>query len=172
MKLNKFIVLFFVKAFVLYLVWYFVYEQWLMKVGWLDDIIINNLVDSSLLVLKVLGYPTFVYHHTFGIDGSNGVFIGIACNGIELMALFAGFVLIFKGNWKHKLWYIPLGLLIIHILNITRVVALTMIAKYAPETIDFNHKYTFTLLLYVFVFLGWILWVKKFSNPSNANKQA
>jgi hypothetical protein len=30
--------------------------------------------------------------------------------------------------------------------------------------LDFNHKYTFTIILYCFTFLGWYLWVKYFAN--------
>lgn len=163
MKSNQFILLFISKAVALYLLWYFIYEQWLSKVGWLDEIIIDNLIYSTNKILVLLGYVTFVYDHTFGIDGSNGVFIGIPCNGVELMALFGGFVLIFQGSWKNKIWYIPLGIIIIHLLNILRVLALAIIAKIAPLTLDFNHKYTFTLILYSVVFFGWVIWVKKFS---------
>jgi len=163
MKSNQFVILFIIKAVVLYIIWYAIYEQWILKVGWLDNIIIDNLVYITNKLLVLLGYVTFVYDHTFGIDGSNGVYIGTPCNGIELMALFSGFVLIFHGDWRNKVWFIPLGILIIHFLNIVRIFALVIIAKWAPETLDFNHKYTFTLLLYFIVFLGWVLWVKKFA---------
>ena len=163
MKSNRFIVLFIGKAIALYLLWYFIYEQWMEKVGRLDNFIIDSLIVTTNKILLLMGYATFVYEHTFGIDGSNGVFIGTPCNGVELMALFSGFVLIFKGSWKNKIWYIPSGILIIHGLNILRVLALAIIAKLAPEMLDFNHKYTFTLILYLFVFLGWVLWVKKFA---------
>lgn len=167
MQSNKFIVLFISKAVALYLLWYFIYEQWLAKVGWLDNFIIDHLVKITLYLLNFLGYTTFVYEHTFGIDGSNGVFIGNPCNGLELMALFAGFVLIFKGSWKNKIWFIPLGIIVIYMMNIVRLLILTIIAKVAPETLDFNHKYTFTVLLYVLVFLGWVLWVNKFATKDN-----
>ena len=164
MKSNKFVVLFFAKAVALYLIWYFVYEQWIMKVGWVDKIIIDNLVYTTIKILNLFGYTTFEYGHTFGIDGSNGVYIGTPCNGLDLMALFIGFILIFSGSWKNKIWFIPVGLMVIHILNVIRVFSLAVIAKTAPESLDFNHKYTFTLALYLLVFLGWVIWVKKFAN--------
>jgi exosortase family protein XrtF len=163
MNTKKFVILFLVKATLCYLLWYFIYEQWLAKVGWLDEIIINNLVVVTNNILIFMGYTTFLFEHTLGIDGSNGVYIGTPCNGLELMALFSGFVLIFNGSWKNKIWYIPFGVIIIHILNIFRVLSLAIIAKVAPETLDFNHKYTFTLMLYLIVFLGWVIWVKRFA---------
>lgn len=165
-KQQKTIIIFFVKAIVIYIIWYFLYENWLMKVGWLDDKIIDNLVFFNNKALNFLGFETFVYGHTIGIEGSHGVFIGTPCNGIDLMALFGGFILIFNGSWKNKLWYIPLGLVVIHLLNLLRVICLTIMAKIAPEYLDFNHKYTFIIILYTVVFFTWIIWVKKFADDS------
>ncbi len=162
-KQIKFLILFFVKAILLYFIWFFLYENWLMKVGFVDNIIIDSLIYFTDLLLQFFGYSTFVYEHAIGIQGSHGVYIGIPCNGLDLMALFAGFILLFSGSWKTKFWFIPLGLLIIYVLNLVRVLVLTIMAKTAPEYLDFNHKYTFTILLYMFVFFGWLLWVNKYA---------
>lgn len=170
-NLNRKVLFFFIKAIAVYLVWYFIYELYLVKVGWLDNFIISNLVNTTYNLLQFFGYQVFIYDQTIGIDGSHGVFIGAPCNGIDLMALFAGFVIIFYGNWKHKLWFVPLGVLIIHWLNLTRIFLLSLIAFYLPDTLDFNHKYTFTLLMYVVVFIGWMIWVKKFALNTEIKKQ-
>ncbi len=167
MKSSKFVYIFLLKALSLYLIWFFIYEQWLLKVGWLDNIVINNLIYISELLLKIFNYPYFVYEHSIGIDGSHGVFVGVPCNGLDLIALFVGFILIFKGEWKQKIWFIPLGILIIHLLNAFRVFLLILIAKSNPEWLEFNHKYTFTIILYLFVFLGWMIWVKKFAETTH-----
>jgi exosortase/archaeosortase family protein len=49
-------------------------------------------------------------------------------------------------------------------LNVLRVVALAIIAKYCPQYLNFNHTYTFTFVIYSFIFLLWIIWVNKFSD--------
>lgn len=162
-KSNKFVFLFFLKALSLYLIWFFLYEQWLSEIGWVDNVVIDNIVYLTEVILNGVGYDLFVYDHTIGIDGGHGVYIGTPCDAIELMALFSGFVLIIKGSWINRLWFIPVGLIIIHFLNIIRVIALVLIAHYAEGYLEFNHKYTFTLILYVIVFVGWIIWVKYFS---------
>ncbi len=160
---QKTIIYFFVKALVLYLLWFVIYENWLQRVGWADKIIIDNLVFLTDNLLQCIGYQTFVVEHAIGIQGSHGVFIGTPCNGLDLMALFAGFIILFNGKWKDKLWFIVVGIIIIHFLNLLRVIALIIIAKHAPEQLDFNHKYTFTILLYVCIFLGWVIWVNNYS---------
>jgi hypothetical protein len=34
----------------------------------------------------------------------------------------------------------------------------------SPESLEFNHKYTFTLLVYSLIFALWMLWVNRYSN--------
>ncbi len=160
---ESYLILFFLKALGLYLLWYVVYELWLSKVGWFDNLIIDNLVQMTYSILDFFEYKLFRLEHVIGIDGSHGVYIGTPCNGVELMALFIGFIIIFKGSWKNKIWFIPIGVVVIHFLNLFRVIGLTLMAKYNPSLIEFNHKYTFTVLLYFIVFLGWMLWVKFYS---------
>jgi exosortase family protein XrtF len=158
---------------VLFIVWYVLYEQWIHPQGWLDMLVIKNLESASYWIIEALGYTTLAESHdanirTIGIDGTHGLWIGDPCNGITLFALFTGFVLAFPGPITKKLWFIPLGLLLIHILNIIRIVALSLIIFYFPdpEVLDFNHNYTFTILVYSGVFGLWYLWAIKLSGIS------
>ncbi len=48
--------------------------------------------------------------------------------------------------------------------NVLRVAALSLNHMYSRGTVDFNHKYTFTVLVYAFIFFLWHLWVKYFSS--------
>ena len=100
-----------------------------------------------------------------GIDGTLGVWIGDPCNGFSLFALFLIFMITYPGPWKQKLWYIPLGLLAIHLVNVLRIVALTIILDNNSEWLDFNHNYTFNIIVYSFVFFLWYIWAKKFAAP-------
>ena len=70
----------------------------------------------------------------------------------------------------HKLIFIPIGILIVHGLNLLRLVALALIVVYHPDSLQFNHKYTFTILVYVCIFFLWMIWVKKFAKPEVIKK--
>ena len=159
---------FLIKALLLYLGYYLVYELWLRPQRWLDMLVISNLETASSLILTSLGFSLIqessdVFIRTIGIDGTNGLWIGDPCDGLTLFALFAGFVIAYPGPIKTKLWFIPLGLTLIHLLNILRIVALVVIVYYFPdpEVLDFNHTYTFTMLVYAFVFGLWYIWANK-----------
>lgn len=94
------------------------------------------------------------------------------CDGVDLLALYMAFALAFPGPWKHKLWYVPLGLILVHFFNVIRVASLTVIASHSIEVMEFNHKYTFLILVYAFVFALWFFWIKKFALPHAKTAQA
>lgn len=167
---NKFY-FFLLKAFTLYGLSYFLYEFIIKKYTPLDQIFIRKIINVSSWGLEMLGYKTFASKdindlQVMGIDGSNGVWIGGPCNGITLMFLFAIFVISYPGSVKHKLWYVPLGILAVHTLNIIRIVSLAIIAFHDPYSLDFNHTYTFTFIAYSFVFMLWMIWVNKYAEPT------
>ena len=160
---------FIVKAAFLYTSCYLIYEFVIKRYTNLDQIFIRFILNCCKGILDLFGYKTFASKEVndfqvFGIDGSSGVWIGGPCNGLTLMFLFAIFVIAYPGNPKAKLWYLPSGILIVYLINVIRIVALAMIAYYAPEYLHFNHTYTFTFIAYSAVFGLWMLWVKKISN--------
>lgn len=174
-KNNKFL-LFLVKAGFLYTLCYVLYEFVIKIYTRIDQYFIRKIINLCTFLLNSIGYKTFASKEVndfqvFGIDGSNGVWIGGPCNGITLMFLFAIFVVSYPGQLKKKLWFIPLGVLIIYIVNIIRIIILSIIALKAPQYLEFNHTYTFTFITYGIVFLLWMIWVNKFSEKTNGNEK-
>lgn len=93
-------------------------------------------------------------------NGSRKV-IGIyqACNGLELMILYAGFIFCFSGSIKRKLSYILLGVFGLFLLNILRCSMLGYLSLEYPNHFDFAHKYVFNLVVYGFTFILWMIYV-------------
>lgn len=152
---------------VVYLAWYLAYEYWVKPQTSIDAFVIYSIIESAESFLNFVGYSTlrsdgFIPNDTLAIEGSSGVAVGAPCDGMMLFGVFLAFMIAFPGRLLHKLWYIPVGLLAIHYINILRVVALTIIVHKNPDWLAFNHDYTFTVLVYGFVFLLWYIWVKYF----------
>jgi exosortase family protein XrtF len=166
---------FFLLFIVLYTSWYVLYEQVINPNGKLDSVVINASVYGTDHLLRIFGFTTFTANtdtiRVVGIDGTNGVWIGDPCNGITLFALFTAFLLAFPGPVKHKLWFIPLGIFSIFLVNTFRIAALCVIVQKKPEWLAFNHDYVFKIVVYGFIFLLWMLWVNRFS-PFQRLKQA
>ena len=114
-------------------------------------------VHGDMVITKILDYP---YSH--------GVWIGEPCNGIKVFGLFTIFIISFKGNVIDKLWFIPLGILILHCINVIRVAILTYISATNPYILDFNHNITFQLIVYVSMLGLWYWWIIQFSKINEA----
>jgi exosortase family protein XrtF len=167
LKQNAFI-RFIVLASFLYLLLYFVHQFIIKKYTFYDQKFIGSIIAMAEYFVKLVGYKTFSVlqdrdYQVVGIDGSNGVWVGSNCNAITLFSLFSVFIVAYPGNQKNKLWFIPLGIVLIHFLNLIRVISLVFIAYYSPTNLNFNHTYTFTFLVYTFIFLLWMVWVNKYS---------
>lgn len=170
MKQYKFLTRFLISAFVLYLAWFFLYENWLKTSGFPDQQLTQLTAVASKFTLQGMGYDlsiTHLSHKSILYLGSERL-LGIAheCNALVLFVLFAGFIISFPGRWTQKLWFIPAGMVAVWLVNVGRVSALTLTQIHYPSTLDFNHKYTFTLLVYGFIFGLWMLWVKKFGGQA------
>ena len=63
-------------------------------------------------------------------------------------------------NWN-KLWFIPLGLVFIHIVNLARICAITAFMEFHPEWFELLHTYIFKYLFYGLMFLFWIFYIEK-----------
>lgn len=160
--------LFFLIAGSAYLFWFFLYELYIKPETLLDEKVISNIVYFSSRILSWFSHETYssiddLNMQMIGIDGAHPVWIGGPCDGVSIMAIFTLFIACFPANHISKLWFIPLGVLIIHFLNILRVCALASISFYAPEYLEFNHTYTFTIIIYGCVFSMWMFWVNKFT---------
>ncbi len=98
------------------------------------------------------------------IDGVPAVNIAYSCNGVSLMVVFLTFMFATANKSKHAFWFIPAGLLVIHLVNVLRVTLLAKIARVKPEWVDFNHKYVFTVVVYSAIIVLFLLWSKYFIN--------
>lgn len=172
------VVRFFLVAGGLYLGWYLFYEFVLHPGGALDQAVIDSLVVWSGGILTALGHTLIPEPEnaeqirTIGIQGGHLLWIGEACNGLGLFAVYLIFLIAYPGPWRHKLWFAALGLLTIHFINALRIAALCIVVSIDYELLNFNHDYTFYVVVYGWVFLLWYIWVKRFSSRYGARTNA
>ena len=81
------------------------------------------------------------------------------CNGLNVMIVFISFIVAWKRFPVRLMWYPVAGILFIHCCNLIRVCALFGIALNYPQQFYFMHKYLFTGILFLIVFLLWIGWI-------------
>lgn len=166
MKQQKTVIKFLIVVLGMIISWFILYDIWLNAY---DDILTVKIAAISGWLLNFIGYEIHVYNSSLIMNEEELVFVGPGCNAMVLMALFTGFIIAFPGSMLKKIFYIPFGILIINFLNVLRVSILALNALYSQQTLDFNHKYTFTIVVYACIFGLWMLWVQKLSvNTSHA----
>lgn len=95
-------------------------------------------------------------------DSSYGSHTAWTCTAVKQSFIWICIMIFSRGSWKHKLWYIPLGILCFHIINIIRLCILTYIVGYQHELFDLFHLYILKYMFYFLMFLIWVLWNEKF----------
>ncbi len=119
--------------------------------------------------LSLFGWETIVLDNAtkptteLVFEGNSILAVYEGCNGINVIIIFVAFLIAFGPLNKALGWFIPAGLFILHIINLARISLLFWVALYMPDFMYFTHKYFFTAILYVVVFILWIVWVKKYS---------
>jgi exosortase family protein XrtF len=132
--------------------------------NWLTQLLTNN----TAQVLKLFYKEVLVQNFSFGVyrlfvDGMPTIMIGYPCNGMSIFMAFTGFIIAYPGSWKLKLVFIPFGLLVIHGVNIIRIVMLSFNFLLYKQTFDVNHKYTFAFAVYSLVAVLWMWWANVWS---------
>lgn len=139
------------------------------------EIVTQNLTTSLLSIsqvfLNLFGFETEVFGKVVRISGTSGVYLDRGCLGRNLMGLFAGFILAYPGRIKHKIWYVPLGLVVITFLNVLRIAGLAYVVYCCPEYLDVNHHVIFKYTVYFFIFLMWYFWIKNYSVSAKPKKK-
>ena len=132
----------------------------------LDSALCRQLAVSSAWGLRLLGWQASADTVQPGLvllNGQPGVIVGAPCDGLVLYALLAGFVLAYPGPARRRLWFIPLGIVGLWVLNIIRIIVLALNHQYSPGTFEFDHHYAFNAVAYSALGGLWLLWTRQSS---------
>lgn len=126
-----------------------------------------SLAEGSAWFISLFGYePVLIGYNMVKIQGSSGVEIGNYCLAVELMVLFVALVVTYPASWKLKLWVVSFGLVLIHLINMLRVALLNLMTVHLPEYVDFNHHFTFRMVVFIFILAVYSLFVNRAAKES------
>lgn len=168
--LSRFLVL----AALLFVGWQLLYAFVVHPWGVLDRWLIDRLTADAGAILRLLGYellpdPSVDTNRYLGVQGGSLLWIGDRCDGLSVMAVFAIILAAMPGPWRTKTWFMPLGVLVIHFVNVLRVVALCIVVTIDYELLNFNHDYTFQIVVYGCVIALWWWWMKRTGTQRTAS---
>lgn len=149
---------FVLKVLVIYIVWYLVYEMWLLPEGSLDRWVAVNIVETTAGILKLFSYDVYTAGRVIGLDTAPGILLVDGCTGISAIGLFIGFIIAYPGKWVPRLSFIVIGIGVIYLVNIIRIAVLAVTQVQWPEFFGFTHDYSTTAIFYLVIFALWIIW--------------
>ncbi len=115
-----------------------------------------------------LGQEVTMYPRVVILAGARGIYVADLCLAIPAMVMFTAFISVFSGRAIHKLWFIPMGLLGIFLINSLRIASLAYIQRYStPDVFHFVHNYAYVAVVYSFIFLMIKVWMDKFYEVPN-----
>ncbi len=83
---------------VIYIIWYLMYDYYLLPDGRLDAFLSLSGVNLAGGILNIFGWDIYSESRVLAITGTNGVEIQNGCNGLELIGLYMGFILSYPGG--------------------------------------------------------------------------
>lgn len=84
-----------------------------------------------------------------------------SCTALKQSFIWIVIMLVARGSWVRKLWFIPLGLVCAYLFNILRITLIAMSIEHHPEWFDFLHEYLFKYLFYGMLFGLWLWWSER-----------
>jgi exosortase family protein XrtF len=124
----------------------------------------------------MLGYQAEIEQHTEELSIKyllNGVYVSRiieGCNSFSIIILFLSFIIAFSGSLKSTILFGLFGSALIYLVNVLRIIAISVLYDKFPEYQDIIHDLLFPSIIYGLTFMLWVTWVKYFSTINkNAN---
>ena len=175
-KLRSFLTdpasLFVVEIFMIYGIWK-LSHHFLLQTDWWKKLVFyigGFYADITNSILHVFGEHT--YYHGISITFLDGLQRTLRveehCLAIPATIIFVSSIALFGGSVKNKMWFIPLGIFCIFLINTIRLVLLSYIFENFPETFfRVNHSFVYVVLTYSFIFLMIAWWMNSYNKPRN-----
>lgn len=166
LKPVLFILLRFLGVYLLFLFFYQIYLN-NSEVHGLDGFS-QWVADQVCSVQQWMGYQSSLYHDAknlttyFWVKDDYVSRMVEGCNAISVMILFAAFVFAFFKGLK-TVWFIIAGVILLHLMNLTRIALLNIVLADYPKYGKIAHDYFFPAVIYGTVVVLWLVWIKVFA---------
>jgi exosortase/archaeosortase family protein len=168
---KKLVLQFFIRLSVLFTLWFFVYGLFLRPARVIDKPVTNIITISVVKCINFLSPSTAPVSWAADPNKNGRNFLTVnnkevfgiwdVCNGVDLMFIYISIIALLPYPAKRKIIFSIGGIVAIILGNIIRVCSLYFIYVYQKSAFDFSHHYLFTILMYVLIFYGWLIFIKK-----------
>lgn len=175
MKKQRNVVLFLVKFFTSYFLFFVIYSVYLnhnqerntvYKCDQLTVVVAQNtkaLIAWANYDIQILQHPEELSMQLI-LNGSYTARVIEGCNSASVIILFLAFIIAFKGSLMSTVIFGLIGSLIIYLINVGRIALLTILLYKYPNYQEYLHNLVFPAIIYGATFLLWVIWVNYISS--------
>jgi exosortase H (IPTLxxWG-CTERM-specific) len=131
----------------------------------------SSLVDISGGLIHLFGGRALVDGVVLASPEGFAVRVENGCNAINVTILLWSAILVYPAPWVQKLKGLAAGTLILHAINLLRIISLYYLGRYNKSWFEFAHLYLWESLIVVdtlVIFWGWALVVRRSVFRQNA----
>jgi exosortase/archaeosortase family protein len=118
------------------------------------------LYQSTWILNALMNYQITIEGNIMRFPSGYDVAIDRSCGGMKHIMQFMLLLLLLRGSWLKKLWFIPLGILIVHFTNVLRIFIVGVLSMNQPEWMRFAHDEILRWMFYLLLCCLWLIWVK------------
>ena len=150
--------LFLLKAGGVYAAWQLIYDFVVLPDGRVDTWLSITSVKLAAAGLSFVGWEIETAGRFIACVGNRGVEIQNGCNGMDLLGLYAGFIIAYPGDLKKRAVFMAGGIGLLFITNVLRIAFFALSNLYFPQYWDPVHYYSSYVFFYPIVLTLWYLW--------------
>ena len=126
----------------------------------LDVIMTNLLVFVTEGLLNLFNLTTYSEGGFLKINGTPGIIFVYGCLGFREVAFFIVFVIFQFGAVKHKIWYIPSGIVLLILLNAIRAAIIAFGQYLNANNTQLIHDIVSPVIMYPAILFLWLFWIR------------
>ena len=150
---------FLMKVSAIYIIWYLIYDYYLLPDGRLDTFLSLSGVNLAGSILNIFGWDIYSEARVLAIISTNGVEIQNGCNGLELIGLYMGFIIAYPGGpIQKRMIFLAGGILLLFVANVFPIMIFALSIYYVPTFWEQVHTYSSYFIFYPIVLTLWYIW--------------
>jgi len=116
--------------------------------------------DITGFLLKAFGLSVQTHGNILSLPNFSVEIVG-ECTGLYEMLIFMAAVIAYPSGWRKKLIGAGLGIPLLYLINIIRMIFITIMGNWSPRTFDFMHMYFWQVAMILIIVSTWVLWIEK-----------
>ena len=112
-------------------------------------------------ILKSFGYEVFTNEIRLHVEGKAGFILVYSCLGYGILSLFSAFVIAYPKPIKEKLYFLLTGVITFQLLNMLRLILISLYWKPAPMLLKINAHEIFNGIIYMIIASSIYYWLNR-----------